>query len=347
MNSLYDRRVLTSFVNSTFPADQFPLFDLPDDVSMQDINRLLGQNTSDDGPELLGLCGNANATVARSALSSMYRMLSVLSYVGSEFDLSLSVSQTVAQLSSEYPNVSDDVQVQLHDHPVVDFLSMQRSAAHALLKMITSDLDLLSVSSDGSMLPAHLRSVSTTLAKRVVPIEWQCDWLDVESIDEWLEAVFRRTAALDTLATRVCDHSGLISQPVPLFATMRPSAFLLALFQTAARMNRTELSDLKLVATFTSPAGAAFITLNICDLALQAAVVQGSAVVPSKVPNDDLFRLEKVFLSVCDRNVSLGQNVIGLPMFESPERERFVAEVEVPVEAADQVVLCSAAFVFN
>jgi hypothetical protein len=347
MDSLYDRRILTLFVNSAFPAEKFPLFKMPDDASMQNVNTLLGQNTADDGPELLGLHANANATVARSALWSTYRMLSVFSSVGNEFDPSVSVHQKVTQLLLDYPNASDDVQVRLDDSPAVDFLSMERLAAHRHLKMITSDLNALGVNSNSAVLTAHLRSVSSALSKKSVPIEWRCDWLEVESIDEWLEEVFRRAATLDELAMRVCHHSLLISEPVPLFATRRPSAFLAALFQTAARMKRTELSDLKLVATFTTPINAALITLNICDLALQAAVVKGSVVVPSEVPDHDLFKLENVFLSVCGSNMSVTRNVVGLPMFESVERRRFVAEVEVPVEAADEVILCSAAFVFN
>jgi hypothetical protein len=87
--------------------------------------------------------------------------------------------------------------------------------------------------------------------------------------------------------------------------------------------------------------------LNVCDLALQAAVVKGPAVAPSDTPNDGVFRLDKVFLSVCATEASVGDGTITLPVFKSLTRERFVAEVEVPAANPNQVLLSSAAFVFN
>jgi hypothetical protein len=40
---------------------------------------------------------------------------------------------------------------------------------------------------------------------------------------------------------RVRDHSVLTSQPIPLFATMRPRAFVSTLLQTGVRMKKAEL----------------------------------------------------------------------------------------------------------
>jgi hypothetical protein len=302
----------------------------------------------EDGPELLGLRANANATVARSMITSTLKFLSILSSAASsESESGTSPFQLAGQLSAQYPGVTEEVQVSLQEHPAIDFLSVQREAAHRLLKTVTSDIDALNSSGDAAMLPAHLRSVAAALKKNGVPTEWQVDWLDIDAFEEWLEQLFSRTAALDALATRVRDHSVLTSQPIPLFATMRPRAFVSALLQTAVRMKKVELNGLKVVATFDRPPPAAFMALNVCDLALQTAVVKGPAVAPSDTPNDDVFRLEKLFLSVCPTEASVGEGAITLPVFENLERERFVAEVEVPASNPAQVLLSSAAFVFN
>jgi hypothetical protein len=216
MDSVYDRRVLDLFVRSNFPAEKFPLFSLPADLSIQTANKLLAESKLEDGPELLGLRANANATVARSMMMSTLRFLSVLSSaVGEEAESGTSTSQLAAQLSSQFPGVTEDVAVELQDHPAIDFLSVQRDIAHKLLKSVTTDIDALSASSDRAMLPARLRAVSGALAKKVVPAEWQCDWLDIDGVDEWLEQLFARTAALDALAVRVRDHTVLTSQPAP------------------------------------------------------------------------------------------------------------------------------------
>jgi len=234
------------------------------------------------------------------------------------------------------------VNLELQNHPAIDFLSVQRDFAHKLVKSVTADVEALGANSDSAMLPARLRAVSAALSKNAVPGEWQCDFLDIDSVSEWLEQLFARTAALDALAVRVRDHSVLTSQPVPLFATMKPRAFVSALMQTAVRMNKVELDQLRLVTTFAGPAAGALITLNVCDLALQAGVAKGNAVAPSQTPNDDLCRLDKVFLNVCQGGAD---KAVALPVFESVERDRFVAEVQVAAESADQVVLASTAFV--
>jgi hypothetical protein len=78
------------------------------------------------------------------------------------------------------------------------------------------------------MLPAHLRSVSAATKQNAVPTEWQCDSLAVDAFDEWIEQLFLQTAALDALVIRIRDHAILTSQPIPLFATMRPRAFVQA-----------------------------------------------------------------------------------------------------------------------
>jgi hypothetical protein len=101
--------------------------------------------------------------------------------------------------------------------------------------------------------------------------------LDVDAFDEWLEQLFAQTAALDALAMRVRDHSVLTSQPISLFAIVKSRAFVSALLQTAVRMRKTELNSLKIVATFDRTPAGTVMSLNVCDLALQAAVVRGGS----------------------------------------------------------------------
>jgi hypothetical protein len=88
-------------------------------------------------------------------------------------------------------------------------------------------------------------------------------------------------------------------------------------------------------------------TLNVCDLALQAGIMKGAVVAPSETPNDDLCRIDKVLLSICAPDAAAVEGSITLPIFESLARDRFVAEVEAPAANADEVALPSTAFVFN
>jgi hypothetical protein len=348
MDSIYDRRVLSQFIVANFPADKFPLFQIPNDITIKAITHLLSQCSLEDGPELLGLRANANATVARSMITSTLKNLSLLSSAASnESQSDTSTFQLASQFTAQYPGVTEEVQVSLQDHPAIDFLSVQRETAHRLLKTVTTDIDALNSSGDSAMLPAHLRSVSAALKKNGVPTEWQIDWLDIDGFDEWIEQLFIRTAALDALAMRVRDHAVLTSQPIPLFATMRPRAFVSALLQTAVRMKKVELNSLKIVATFERPPPSAIMTLNVCDLALQVAMLKNGAVAPSTTPNDDIMKLEKVLFSICPIETSTVEGPITLPIFENLARERFVAEVEVPAVNPTEVLLSSAAFVFN
>ncbi|OHT00931.1 Cytoplasmic dynein 2 heavy chain 1 [Tritrichomonas foetus] len=352
MDSEYDRRVLNLFVKNNFPCEKFQLFDLPSDLTIKAVSKLLSQRGKDEsaenGPTTLGLCSNASATVARSQMESTIRYLSALSSAtASEAEGGTPVFQLVTQLSSQFPSVLEEVNVSLQNHPAIDFISVQRSAAHALLKVVTSDIEALSAASDAAMLPAHLRSASAALKKNAVPAEWACDWIDCDDVDQWIEELFQRTAALDAIAVRIRDHSVLTSQPLPLYSTMRPGAFISAMMQTAVRMNRTEMNAIKIVATFDRPANDALMSLNICDLVLQAGAVKGGTVTTSDTANNDVFKLDKVYLSICPLSGS-SDKALELPIFESLTREKLVAKAEVPSDSArNQVILASAALVLS
>jgi hypothetical protein len=58
------------------------------------------------------------------------------------------------------------------------------------------------------------------------------------------------------------------------------------------------------------------------------------------VANNDLFKVDnKMLLSVYAKEAHVADTAITLPIFESPVRDRFIAEVEVPAEHANEVVL--------
>lgn len=360
MDSEFDRRVLNLFVKKNFPCQKFQLFDLPNDLTIKNVSKLLDQRSKDEsadnGPTLLGLCENANATVARSTTESTLRSLMVLtsaSQTGNENEgaVNSGIFELVDSLIKQYKDVKDDVQINLQKHPAIDFISVQRNAAHSLLKVVTSDVENLSSTKDAAMLPAQLRSASAAIKKNVVPSEWTCDWIDIDdNVEQWLEECFQRTAALDQIAVRIRDHSVLTSQPLPLYATMRPAAFVSAVMQTAVRMNKTEMNQIKLVATFDRPASNALMTLNICDLVIQAGTVKGGVVTVSETPNDDIVKLDKVYLSVCPITARVSsEESIELPIFESLTREKLVAKAEVPVDSksSSNVVLASVALVLS
>jgi len=310
MDSLFDRRVLNLFIEKNFPCKKFPLFDLPSELSLSSVSSLLGKCSLEDGPSLIGLSPNANATLSRFLMNSTFKHLTVLSSISeTESSSSSPVSQIITSLCAQYPSVSEDVTIQLHDNPALDFISMQRFTAHKLLKDVISDSDSLS-SADASLLPMHLRSISNALSKGLVPNEWQCDWIDCDSVEEWLELAFSRTASLDALAMRVHDYSVLTTQPIPLYSTMCPRAFISALMQTVVRMKGNEMNDLKIIATFDQPHPQALMSIFISDLVLQAAIVRSCIVSESKSPHNDLFKLNKCFLNICTKEVVLSQSII-------------------------------------
>ena len=359
MDSEFDRRILNLFVNSNFPCEKFQLFDLPGDLSLKSVSKLLNQRgkdeSADNGPTLLGLCSSADATVARSTTQATIHYLSLLTSASqseseSGSQVNSQIFQLVKSLMSQFKDVVDDVQINLQNHPAIDFISVQRSAAHALLKVVTSDVESLSSASDAAMLPAHLRAASASLKKGLVPNEWGCDWIDIDdNVEQWLEQCFERTAALDALSVRVRDNSVLTSQPLPLYATMKPGAFVSALMQAAVRMNKTEMNAIKLAVTFDRPADGSLMSLNICDFTVQAAAVRGGVVTTSETANSDVVKVDKAYLCVCQKKARVADDAIEIPIFESLNREKLVAKAEVPVDSKrkSQVILASAALILS
>ena len=172
------------------------------------------------------------------------------------------------------------------------------------------------------------------------------DWIDIDACDEWLDELFQRTAAVDAIAVRLKDHSILTSQPVPLFSTVRPVAFISAILQTAARLGKVEMDEMAIQATFDSPVIGSFLSLNICDLSIQAGAVKNFSVVVSDSPNNDVVKLEKVYLSVVPKS-ALGKGIV-LPIFESLKRDSLVCEVEVPCgQDKESIILASVALIIN
>ncbi|EAY15860.1 Dynein heavy chain family protein [Trichomonas vaginalis G3] len=348
MDSPFDRRVLSKFIERAFPARKTPLFAIPDEPTLNDLHEMLAKSNAEDGPGLLELAPNANATIARSTLVSSLKLLAVLSAAsGGDETTSNDHFQQVEELSKTYPSALEDVSVSLANHPAIDFLTIQRAAAHKLARSVKDDLQSLSGVVDASLLPAHLRAVSGALQSQKVPADWDVDWLRSEDISEWLEELFSSTAAVDQCAMRLKDHNVLTSQPVPLKATIRPAAFVMALMQTAARMNNAEMDNMMLTASFNSPPSQSYLTINVCDIAAQVAVVSGGRVTMSKSPNNDIEKVEKFFLSVMP--LDRAANGILLPVFESIGRDRLVCKVLTPCDEAekDALVLSSAAFVLT
>jgi hypothetical protein len=112
---------------ANFPADKFPHVQILNDIIIKAITHLLSQCSLADRPELLGLRANANATVARSMITSTFKNLSLLSSDASnESQSDISTFQLASQFTAQYPGVTEEVQVSLQDHPAIDFLSVQR-----------------------------------------------------------------------------------------------------------------------------------------------------------------------------------------------------------------------------
>jgi dynein heavy chain 2 len=349
MDSAFDRRILSTFVKNSFPAKSTKLFDIPADPTLGKVTEMLSQANVEDGPALLELCPNANATIARSTLVTSFRFLAILGAAASSDDEGvgkLNHHQQVAELIKQFPATVDEVQVVLANHPALDFISVQRATAHRLIRQVRNELNQLDSVADVSLLPSHLRSILASLKKNVVPQEWYVDWIDIDPCDEWIDELFQRTAAIDAIAVRLKDHSILTSQPVPLFSTIRPAAFISAILQTAARLGKIEIDEMAIKATFDVPASGAYISLNICDLSIQAGTVKNFSVIVSESPNNDIEKLEKVYLSVVPKS-SLGRGIV-LPIFESLNRDSLVCEVEVPCgEDTESIVLASVALVIN
>lgn len=348
MDSPFDRRVLSKFIERAFPAKSNSLFSIPEEPHLNEIHEILTKTNSEDGPALLELAPNANATIARSTLVNSLKFLGVLSAAsGGDESRANDHFQQVEELSKEFPSALEDASVNLNNHPAIDFLTIQRAAAHKLAKIVKDDLQALSGAVDTSLLPAHLRAVSGALQTNKVPQDWDVDWLHSEEISEWLEELFHATAAVDQCAMRLTSHNILTSQPVPLRATIRPAAFVMALMQTAARMNDAEMDKMMLVATFDSPPQNSLLTINVCDISAQVAIVQGNRITLSKSPNNDVEKVDRFFLSVMPKD-NHAQGIL-VPVFESINRDRLVCKVLTPCNEAekDALVLSSAAFVLT
>lgn len=349
MDSSFDRRVLRCFIYNSFPVRKIPLFDIPEDLSLSSLQKVLTQVSIEDGPSVLSLCPNANATIARSTLISSFRYLSILSSASeSKEETSSSYSQRVKQLLQQFKSVNEDVKVTLQNHPALDFLHVQKFTNHKTIRMVVNDVESLSNAADSSLLPARLRAVDSSLKDNVVPGEWLCDWIDNESVEEFIDELFMKTAALDSLTSRLQDHNILTSQPIPLSSTVRPSAFISALLQSAARNNGSEIDQMKVAATFHSPVSDSYLTINVCDISAQAAIVSNGIFDISTTPNNDLSRLEKVYLNICSLKSKVGSNSIKIPLFEGLTREKLICEVEVPCnDNTEEIILASCALVLS
>ncbi|KAH0791819.1 Cytoplasmic dynein 2 heavy chain 1 [Histomonas meleagridis] len=348
MDSIYDKRVLKLFVAMNFPMKKFPLFEIPKNVTIENLSKLLKQCNVDDGPNLLGLAMNANVTVTRSNMEETFHNLSLLSSaIKMEKEKGKNVFKLLNDLEAKYPSVIETIDdVELKNNPAIDFLEMQRNEAHLRINEVRKDLKDLNQINNTELLPVHLRAVSNALKNGIVPIEWCCDWIENEDVFEWLEELFVRTNSIDSISKKINSNSALKSSPIALFSTLKPAAFVSAVMQTAVHTNKIELNDITLKVTFEAPESGAVMTLNISDLMLQAAMVKNNLVTLSDISNNDLFKLGNCYLNICTNKKE--KNTIKIPIFESLNHEKLVAEVEVETDnTSNDVILASVAFVLD
>ncbi|KAJ3271177.1 Cytoplasmic dynein 2 heavy chain 1 [Borealophlyctis nickersoniae] len=306
---------------------------------------------------MLGLPANIDRTVQVNASAGVVAQLKVMRQVDvteDRFDKDRWARELTPflQLWKKVNTGNDLIQRKIpaqtaDEEPIITFLTLELTNALTLLRTIHTTLSHISKILRGTLLVSpDIATVASSLMRGDVPPSWSTGWEDGPTDPtSFLKLTVAKTMAVDVWRTK-CVEGVLFKQPVRVENVFHPATFLSAVRQATSRKLRIPMDNLKLVSTW-SPAeltSAAAIVVAVEGLYLQGCTFDGVRLSESGADDPSCGTVPVCYVAWMPKTFTL-PNRIGLPLYQTPSREKVIAGLQVPcVDDGAVWVLAGAAF---
>ncbi|NXK72907.1 DYHC2 protein, partial [Amazona guildingii] len=372
IDNYFDMRVLRSYLEQLFNSQvigslnargkkitSFPCsISLPNSCSILDYRNIIESLPEDDKPEFFGLPANmarSSQCMISSQVISQLRILSRSVTAGCKFDREiwstelspvLNLWKKLNQNSNLiHQKVSPPVEQQ--GSPILSFITLEQFNAIRLVQSVHQSLASLSrVIRGTSLLSSEVQRLATALLNQKCPITWQSKWEGPEDPLQYLRSLVARALAIQNWVEKA-EKQKLLSDTLDLSELFHPDTFLNALRQETARVMSCSVDSLKFTASWKGRIQEGKLQVKISGLQLEGCSFDGNRLSENLHDSPSVSSVLPCYMAWIPQDAYgpySPEECISLPVYTSVERDRVVANIDVPCGGnQDQWIQCGAA----
>jgi dynein heavy chain 2 len=297
-----------------------------------------------DRPEVFGLPANIEKAVQERSGEETVQRLRVMQRadtLGQQFDrqawgeLLQPVLQAWSKLTQSTALGGEKLPKAQGDDPMANFVVLERSSGLALVRKVMHDVDQLQAVLRGTaLLTPYLDMLARALLRRETPGVWLQRWEGPEEELAWCRAVVSKTLALQAYVTAAQDGSLTGQREVNLASFFRPHTFFNALRQKTAQTLGCSMDALVFTNSWAGQQLAQVpVTCTVAGLGIQGCTFDGARLHEADRSTPTLVPLAAVRVGFVQRQHAPHPNsdqLLELPLYASPSREKVVARMQVP-----------------
>ena len=355
VDDVHDIKILNSYLTRVFNPEVIsgsgrvnkPLgpFELPASYDMAAFSELIGRLPDEDKPSLFGLPANIERSrqrVESAATVANLRTLMRTSAGAAKFEREkwqkeltpvlglwkkLNTGSNLLQTRLSPPTSGDG-------DPIKAFVELEFFNAVSLLQAIHRELSALSKVIRGTaLLDEKVAKLADSLLKQQTPYGWQKLWDGPEDPMEYIKTVCVKAAEVQKWASkRIVGND----EELDLSDLFHPETFLGALRQRTAREFGVAMDELELANSWSRGGGTisgAKLPIRVGGLMLEGAQFDGVRLSASShdAPTVTMAPVCTVaWIPTAKKQNPVGKDIIKLPLYYSSEREKIVADLELP-----------------
>ncbi|KAJ3146349.1 Cytoplasmic dynein 2 heavy chain 1 [Geranomyces michiganensis] len=218
--------------------------------------------------------------------------------------------------------------------PIMSFLALEMINALNLLRRIQLDLGTISKVIRGTILLTNdVVAIAHDMLRGETPKSWLALWEGPETPQHFLREAMSNTVAVDGWLEKA-TAGVLFKDPVKMAGLFNPVPFLNALRQQSSRMLKVPMDGLRLATTWGSTqVPGQSISVTIDGLLLQGCTFDGKRLSEAHA-EDPTFAVAPLcnIAWIPKEGNRGGKNVLDVPMYTGPSREKVICKVEIPVD---------------
>uniref|UniRef100_A0A672TN04 Cytoplasmic dynein 2 heavy chain 1 n=1 Tax=Strigops habroptila TaxID=2489341 RepID=A0A672TN04_STRHB len=372
VDNYFDMRVLRSYLEQLFNSQvigslnargkkitSFPYsISLPNSCSILDYRNIIESLPEDDKPDFFGLPANiarSSQCMISSQVISQLRTLSRSVTAGCKFDREIWSTELSPVLSlwkklnqnSNLIHQKASPPVEQQGSPILSFITLEQFNAVRLVQSVHQSLASLSKVIRGtSLLSSEVQRLATALLNQKCPIAWQSKWEGPEDPLQYLRSLVARALAMQNWVEKA-EKQKLLSDTLDLSELFHPDTFLNALRQETARVMSCSVDSLKFTASWKGRIQEGKLQVKISGLQLEGCSFDGNRLSENLRDSPSVSSVLPCYVAWIPQDAYgpySPEECISLPVYTSVERDRVVANIDVPCGGnQDQWIQCGAA----
>ncbi|XP_034521541.1 LOW QUALITY PROTEIN: cytoplasmic dynein 2 heavy chain 1 [Ailuropoda melanoleuca] len=371
IDNYFDLRVLQSYLKQFFNSSiidvlnqrnkksVFPYsLSLPKSCSILDYRAVIEKLPEDDRPSFFGLPANIARSSQRIISSQVISQLKVLgrsAAAGCKFDREIWSNELSPVLNlwkklNQNSNLIHQKVSPPNDRPgspILSFIILEQFNAIRLVQSIHQSLAALSKVIRGTtLLSSEVQKLASALLNQKCPLAWQSKWEGPEDPLQYLRGLVARALAIQSWVERA-EKQALLSDTLDLSELFHPDTFLNALRQETARVMGCSVDSLKFVASWEGRLQEATLQIKMGGLFLEGCSFDGSQLSENHHDSPSVCPVPPCCVGWVPQGAYgpySPNECISLPVYTSAERDRVVANIDVPCGGnQDQWIQCGAA----